>query len=129
MRAVLDELLTEVERDPELGPRIGSLHVSYRYVFDDVGLILDIHGSDGEGTFRWSFDGSDAEPAVTLEMSSEVANRYLQGHENLAIALARRQIRYRGSSRAALGVLPINRELGSFYRAVLEGGHRHLLLD
>jgi hypothetical protein len=129
MRSVLEELLAEVQRDPELGPRIGSLHVSYRYVFDDVGLTLDVFTDDDDG-FRWSFDGEDGnEPRVTLEMSSEVANRYLQGRENLAIALARRRIRYRGSSRAALGVVPINRELGSFYRAVLEGGHRHLLLD
>jgi hypothetical protein len=129
MREVLDELLATVQRDPELGARIGSLHVPYRYVFDDVGLTLDVT-PDGEGAFRWSFDEDDAtEPAVTLEMSSEVANRYLQGRENLAIGLARRHVRYRGSSRAALGVVPINRELGSFYREVLDSGHRHLLLD
>jgi hypothetical protein len=129
MRAVLEQLLVDVQGDPELGPRIGSLHVSYRYVFDDVGLTLDVR-SDDDDNFRWSFDGEDGNvPGVTLEMSSEVANRYLQGRENLAIALARRRIRYRGSSRAALGVVPINRELGRFYRAVLEVDHRHLLLD
>ena len=130
MRSVLEGLLDAVQRDPELGPRIASLHVSYRYVFDDVDLTLDIAGSEGDGTFNWTFDGDEkAEPSVTLQMSSEVANRYLQGHENLAIALARRRIRYQGSSRAALAVLPINRELGDFYREVLEDGHRHLLLD
>jgi hypothetical protein len=129
MRAVLEELLLEVQRDPELAARIGSLHVPYRYVFDDVGLTLDVCG-DGDGGFRWSFDSGEAEePGVTLEMSSEVANRYLQDRENLAIALARRRIRYRGSSRAALAVVPINRELGDFYRKVLADSHRHLLLD
>jgi hypothetical protein len=129
MRAVLEQLLVEVQHDPELGPRIGALDVSYRYVFDDVGLTLDVCTDDDEG-FHWAFDGGSADqPRVTLEMSSEVANRYLQGRENLAIALARRRIRYRGSSRAALGVVPINRELGGFYRKVLEDGHRHLLLD
>jgi hypothetical protein len=129
MREVLEELLAAVRRDPEVGGRIGSLHGSYRYIFDDVGLTLDVT-PDGDGAFSWSFDAAAIpDPAVTLEMSSEVANRYLQGRENLAIALARRHVRYRGSSRAALGVVPINRELGSFYREVLEGSHRHLLLD
>ena len=129
MRSVLDELLENVAADSELGARIGALRTSYRYVFDDVELSLDVT-PDGEGAFRWSFDEPVADgPGVTLEMSSEVANRYLQGRENLAIALARRHVRYRGSSRAALGVLPINRELGRFYRDVLERGHRHLLLD
>ena len=42
-------------------------------------------------------------------MSAEVANRYLQGRESLAIAIARGQVRCRGESRAALAYLPAAR--------------------
>jgi hypothetical protein len=129
-RHVLTDLLAEVEKDSELGSRLRSAHISCRYVFTDLDLTLDIASSDdGESSIRWSFGEEDGwEPAVTLEMTSEVANRYLQGRENLAIALARRRIRCTCEARAALSLLPINRELSACYRQVLERGYPHLLL-
>src|SRR5512132_4059976 len=90
MGELLDAVLTAVDEDPALGPRLRSAGVSYRYVFPDLGVTLNVAGSD-EGThnIRWSFDEeTDWQPSLTLEMTSEVANRYLQGRENLAIAMA-----------------------------------------
>src|SRR2546430_797449 len=88
MREVLTRLLTEIEGDSELGGKLRSAHVSYRYVFTDLDLALSVASNEaGEKSVRWSFsDPPDWKPTVTLEMSSEVANRYLQGRENLAIA-------------------------------------------
>ena len=68
-------------------------------------------------------------PTVILEMSSEVANRYLQGRENIAIAIARGMIRASCDVRAALNLLPISRQLSACYREVLERDYPHLLLD
>jgi hypothetical protein len=129
-RHVLTDLLTEVEKDSDLGRRLRSAHVSCRYVFTDLDLTLDIASSDDdEKSVRWSFDEeSGTKPAMTLEMTSEVANRYLQGRENLAIAMARRRIRCTCEARAALNLLPINRELSACYREILERGYPHLLL-
>jgi hypothetical protein len=131
MRAVLTELLREIDTDSELGGRLREAHVSYRYVFTDLGFSLDVAGSEEEGhNVSYSFDeGGDTEPALILEMSSEVANRYLQGRENLAIAIARRRIRFVGKSRAVLSLLPINPQLGECYREVLRRTHPQLLLD
>jgi hypothetical protein len=131
LRHVLTDLLTEIEKDSELGRRLRSAHISYRYVFTDLGLTLNIASSEeGSKSVRWSFsDDAGWNPDLTMEMSSEVANRYLQGRENLAIALARRRIRCSCDARAALSLLPINRELSACYREVLERGHPHLLLS
>jgi hypothetical protein len=130
MREVLTALLSEIEGDSELGRRLRSAHVSYRYVFPDVGLTLSVASSADEAQcIRWSFADDPAwEPTLTLEMSSEVANRYLQGRENLAIAMARGRIRCSCDARAALNLLPINRQLGACYREVLERDYPHLLL-
>jgi hypothetical protein len=131
LREVLTELLRAVDEDSELGARLNAAQVSHRYVFTDLGLTLDVASSDDEDhNVEYSFDAeSESEPALTLEMTSEVANRYLQGRENLAIAIARRRIRCAGNSRAVLNLLPIHRALGDCYREVLRRGHRHLLLD
>jgi hypothetical protein len=130
MRHVLTDLLHEIEKDSELGRRMRSAHVSYRYVFTDLGLTLNITSSEeGPKSVRWSFDeAGDEKPDMTLEMTSEVANRYLQGRENLAIAVARRRIRCSCDARTVLSLLPINRQLSACYREVLERGYPHLLL-
>ncbi len=41
-----------------------------------------------------------------MSMSSEIANRYFQGKENVAIAIARRRIKAGGDVRAALADHP-----------------------
>jgi hypothetical protein len=130
MREVLTELLREIERDSDLGRRLRSAHIAYRYVFPDVGLTLSVASCDEQGRdIRWTFeDDSEWDPALTLKMSSEVANAYLQGKENLAIAMARGRIHCSGKSRAALSLLPINRQISECYREVLQRSHPHLLL-
>jgi hypothetical protein len=130
MRDVLTHLLSEIDGDSNLGRRLGATHVSYRYVFPDFELALNISSSDEPGhSIRWSFaDQAEWDPALTLEMSSEVANRYLQGRENLAIAMARGTIRCSCEASAALSLLPINRQLNAAYREVLERHYPHLLL-
>ena len=130
MREVLTELLTDVDEDTELGRRLRSAQVSYRYVFPDLGLSLNIASSEEtDHWIRWSFgEPQEGEPALTLEMSSEVANRYLQGRENLAIGVARGNIRCSSKARAALKLLPISGQLSESYRRVLQRRHPHLLL-
>jgi hypothetical protein len=130
MRDVLTTLLLELDGDSEIGRRLRSAHVSYRYVFPDLGLALNIASSEETGhCIRWSFaDTAEWDPALTLEMSSEVANRYLQGRENLAIAMARGRIRCSCQARTALSLLPISGQLSACYREVLERQYPHLLL-
>jgi hypothetical protein len=129
LREVLDRLLKEADADPEVGPQLRSTHVPHRFVFPDLGVVLNVTGSDEPGhSIRWSFsDDVDWKPAITLEMDSEVANRYLQGHENLAIAMTRRKIRVSCTeARAALSFLPTARCLVPGYQKLVERSYPHL---
>jgi hypothetical protein len=56
-------------------------------------------------------------------MDSGVANRFLQGRESLAIALARGQAHCRGESRTALLYLPATRLLCEPYRQAVRSGY------
>ena len=129
LREVLTELLQRIEADPELSGRLGSAGIAFRYVFTDFDMTLDVSSAGPGDGIDWSFAGdSDAEPAVTLVMTSEVANRYLQGRENLAIGIARKRIRCSCDARAALKLLSMSRFTSASYREVLERDHPHLLL-
>ena len=61
-----------------------------------------------------------------MAMSSEVANRYFQGKENIAIAIARRRIKTGGDVKAALALIPVTKPLYARYREVVEAEYPHL---
>jgi hypothetical protein len=131
MREVLQAFLSDVDGDPEVGPRLRSTQVPQRFAFPDLGLVCNIADSEDAGhCIRWSFsDDVEWKPALTLEMDSAVANRFLQGHENLAIAIARGRIHCSTKTRAALSFLPISGALIERYRRIVERQYPHLVID
>ena len=68
--------------------------VPQRFEFSDFDLVCNIRaakpGEDGHLHWEW-FDDVDWEPRVKMAMSSETANKYFQGRENVAMAIARRE--------------------------------------
>jgi len=64
---------------------------------------------------------------TALTMSSEVANRYFQGAENIAMAIARRRIKTSGNVKKALALAPITKPVFAKYKAMLEADYPHLL--
>jgi len=65
---------------------------------------------------------------LVLQMPTPIANRFLQGSESIAIAIARGQVRFSGESRAALRYLPATRLLAGPYRRVVERDFPDLLV-
>ena len=107
---VIDEVFTMMNTDPEMGPKLRDADVPQRFEFTDLDLVVNIraaeHGEDGNLHWVWS-DEVDWEPKVKMAMSSETANKYFQGKENVAVALARRRIKSGGDVMAALSLIPI----------------------
>jgi hypothetical protein len=129
-RAVIDRVFTLMDQDPEIGPRLRAADVPQRFDFEDLGLVLNVRarrdGEDGNLCWAWS-DDVDWDPRVRLCMASEIANRYFQGRENIAVAVARRRIKTGGDVKAALAVLPITQPVFVKYRAMLEEEYPHLV--
>jgi hypothetical protein len=123
-RAALDEALADADADDRIGPLIGATKLRLRFEFPDAGLVLNVAAADGDSNLSWSFaEDPGWSPRLELEMDSPVANRYLQGRESLAIAIARGQVRVRGESRVALLYLPAAGLLCEPYRRVVEAGY------
>ena len=62
-----------------------------------------------------------------MKMSSETANKYFQGKENVPIAIARRRIKTGGDIKAALALIPITKPLEAMYRDMIAADHPHLV--
>jgi hypothetical protein len=127
-RAVMDQVFAMMSDDPEMGPKLRDADVPQRFEFDDVDMVVNIRaGHEGEGNLHWEWsDDVDWEPRVKMTMSSETANKYFQGKENVAVAIARRRIKSGGDVKAALSLIPITKPIYARYRALVESEYPHL---
>ncbi len=130
-KACMDAVFSMMDEDPEMGPQLRDADVPQRFEFDDLDLVVNIRaagpGEDGCLVWNWT-DDVDWEPKVRMTMSSETANRYFQGKENVAVALARRRIKSGGDVKSALKLIPITKPVYAQYRAYLEEHHPELLV-
>jgi len=130
-REVMDRTFAMMSEDPEMGPKLREADVPQRFEFTDLDLVVNIRaardGEDGNLHWEWS-DDVDWQPKVKMEMSSETSNKYFQGKENVAVALARRRIKSGGDVKAALSLIPITKPIYARYREYLEREHPHLLV-
>jgi hypothetical protein len=125
----MDRLFTLMSEDPEMGPALRDADVPQRFEFEDLDLVVNIRaGTETEAAnlhWEWS-DDVGWEPKVRMKMSSEIANSYFQGKENVALAIARRRIKTGGDIKAALALIPITKPIYARYRALIAESYPHL---
>jgi hypothetical protein len=124
----MDRTFTLMSDDPDMGPKLREADTPQRFEFTDLDLVVNIRaGREGEPNLAWEWTDDVAwEPKVRLTMSSEIANRYFQGKENVAIAIARRRIKAGGDVKAALAIIPITKPLFALYREMISANYPHL---
>jgi hypothetical protein len=130
-REVMDKVFGLMDADPDMGPKLKAADVPQRFEFTDVDMVVNIRaaeaGEDGNLHWEWTDDvGWDAK--VRMEMSSETANKYFQGRENVAMAIARRRIKAGGDVKAALSLIPVTKPVYKQYTALVEAEYPHLRL-
>jgi hypothetical protein len=130
-REVMDRTFSLMSEDPDMGPKLREADVPQRFEFDDLDLVVNIRaGRPGEGAeLHWEWtDDVDWEPKVRMTMSSETANKYFQGKENVPIAIARRRIKAGGDVKSALKLIPISKPVYEHYRDMVGRDYPHLAL-
>jgi hypothetical protein len=127
---VMNRAFSLMSDDPEMGPKLREADTPQRFEFPDLDLVVNIRaGCDEEANLAWEWsDDITWDPKVKMSMSSDTANRYFQGKENVAIAIARRRIRAGGDVKAALAIMPITKPLFGHYREMIAADYPHLAL-
>lgn len=128
---MMDRVFVLMDEDPDMGPKLRDADVPQRFEFEDLDLVVNVRaattGEDANIVWEWSDDVA-WEPKVKMTMSSETANRYFQGKENVAMAIARRRIKAGGDVKAALALMPITKPVFGHYRELVEREYPHLAL-
>src|SRR5437762_1270837 len=130
-RDCIDRVFTMMSTDSDMGPKLRDAETPQRFEFPDVDLVVNITAADevvdGQNLiWEWSDDVA-WEPEVKMTMDSDVANRYFQGKENVAMAIARRRIKTSGNVKKALALIPITKPVYARYREMLENEYPHLV--
>ena len=131
LREVMDAVFTMMDADSEMGPKLRDADTPQQFEFSDFDVVVNIRAAtdDEAGNLYWEWsDDVDWKPKVRMTMSSEVANRYFQGKENVAMAVARRRIKTGGDMKAALDLIPVTKPIYALYREYLEREKPHLLV-
>jgi hypothetical protein len=130
-RKVMDRTFELMSTDPDMGPKLRDARTPQRFEFPDLDLVVNITAAEeveNGQNLRWEWsDAVGWDPEVEMIMDSEVANRYFQGKENVAVALARRRIKSKGNVKKALALIPITKPVFARYREMLERDYPHLL--
>ena len=126
---VMDRIFTLMSEDPDMGPKLRDA---------DVPAALRVRRRRPRRQHPRGAGGRGGQPALGVErrrrlgaqgrmtMSSETANKYFQGKENVAIAIARRRIKTGGDVKAALALIPITKPVYAHYRASSRREYPHL---
>jgi hypothetical protein len=130
-REVMDRVFEMMSTDPDMGPKLRDADTPQRFEFPDLDLVVNVtaadDNSDGNNlVWQWT-DDVDWEPEVKMEMNSDIANKYFQGKENVAMAIARRRIKTSGNVKKALALIPITKPVYAMYREYLEAEHPDLV--
>jgi len=129
LREVIDQVFSLMDADPDMGPKLRDADTPQRFEFSDFDIVVNIRATKGDedGNLYWEWpDDVDWKSKVQMTMSSEVANRYFQGKENVPVAVARRRIKTGGDLKAALALIPITKPIYEQYRAYVESEKPHL---
>ncbi len=130
-KEVMDRTFEMMSTDPAMGPKLRDAEAPQRFEFPDMDLVVNVSFApevvDGKN-LRWVWsDDADWEPEVEMTMDSEVANRYFQGKENVALAIARRRIKASGNVKKALALIPITKPVYARYQEMIESDYPHLV--
>jgi hypothetical protein len=130
-REVMDRVFTMMSEDPEMGPKLRDADVPQRFEFGDLDLVMNVRAGQPQEAANLYWEWTDEvpwSPSVRMKMSSETANRYFQGRENVAFAIARGRIKTGGDIKAALQLIPITKPIYERYRTVVADEYPHLTI-
>jgi hypothetical protein len=130
LRLVMDQVISTLGDDTDVGPQLRNLGTPIEITYKDFDITVNIRGGEeGESNLVWVWSKKVKwEPVTRIEVTSDVANQFMQGKLQVAKALALRKVKVRGSLTAGLKVVAVCNPAFSHYRERVESDYPHLMV-
>lgn len=99
--------------DPAVGPKMKAAEITMRIVYSDPDCEMTVRFHDPMTT---TLGPVDDEPDVTLTMKADTADKFWRGEYNLAVGLAKREVKSKGPVNKILKLVPLTKPLFPIYR-------------
>jgi len=126
--ATIGKLFEDLADDEELAPKFQKANtiVQYQYRNPESRITVKlVEGEDGQV----DCGETTMEPEVVMTMDADTAHRFWLGKVNVTVALARGQMKAKGSVAKILKLVPLTKPVFPRYRALLEQDNREDLLE
>ncbi len=98
---------------PEIGPRMRAANITMQVDYSDPAASLTIRFQEPMEVID---GGQDDNADVRLSMPADIAHKYWRGEYNLAVGLAKGQVKAKGPVNKILKLVPITKPLFPIYR-------------
>ena len=113
----IDEYIGGVFRNagdhPESGPKLRAADTVMRVIYTDPDAEVTVAFKDD---YRVIVGPTDVAPDITLLMRADTADKFWRGEYNLAIGLAKGQVKAKGPVNKILKLVPLTKPLFPMYR-------------
>ena len=122
----IGKIFEEAISDPEIGPKTKEAGLTMRFNFTDPDSTICVDFARGE--VLYGDDVPESTPAIRMEMKADDANKFWLGKLNLVMAMAKGQVKAKGSVPEMLKMLPLAKPLYARYEATLRAAGREDLI-
>jgi putative sterol carrier protein len=99
-----------------VGPKLRAANVVMKVVYQDPDCEMTVRFADPIETI---FGPAPGEPDITLSMPADIADRFWRGKYNLAVGLARSEVKAKGPVNKILKLVPLTKPLFPVYRDLI----------
>jgi len=99
---------------PEVGPKMAAADIVLQMYYADPPSTLTVRFQEPKVTVENGGDDNDAD--VKLYMPADLADKYWRGEYNLAVGLAKGQVKAKGPVNKILKLVPLTRPLFPIYK-------------
>ena len=99
---------------PEVGPKMAAADITLQMYYADPPSKLTVRFQEPKLTVEDDSEDTDAD--VKLYMPADLADKYWRGEYNLAVGLAKGQVKAKGPVNKILKLVPLTRPLFPIYK-------------
>ncbi len=102
---------------PEVGDKMKAANIVMRVEYSDPDCVVTVAFQD---PMRVESGETDLAPDITLIMRADIANQFWRGEYNLAVGLAKGQVKAKGPINKILKLVPLTKPLFPVYRDLVK---------
>lgn len=103
---------------PTVGPKFRAANITMRVIYSDPDCEMTVRFHEDMETIPGP---NEHEPDVTLSMLGDTADAFWRGNYNLAVGLAKGEVKAKGPVNKILKLVPLTKPLFPVYREIIAG--------